>query len=562
MATTIRELLVSIGIKADARGLKKFDARLDAAKRNLGGLARFATLATVAVIGIGAGMLKIASDTAKFGDDMAKMGKRLSLTSEQVQELGFAAGISGAGFADVELGFRRMSKVAADAQRGLSTSVDAFEALGVAFEEAPGQLKKPLALFLDLAQAISEQTDETKQAALAQEVFGRGGTRLLPMLREGKAGIKALMKEAQALGIVMSDESAVAAEEFTDSLLRAKSIMTGLRNTIGNELIPRLTEMLDNFRDWVGVNRDWIRQQIDQKVALITRQFERMLVIGKRVNEFVQIKVGGWGRIFKAVGAALAVAGIVKILVAVNSLVQLGIALWPLLGALATATGSAAAGAFTVAGGAVAAVLLAIPLLLLLLDDLIVLFKGGDSVIGRFVARFGDIEALMKSVGQITKSTTRAWDAFGDSISAVLDLIVAILPSLEVLRPLIDGMFDGFLGSKADEIVKFFEGIGIIIEGWALIFERLVPQIERLTAAVPAGGISSPTLSGLAMSRLAPVSIGGGAGAGPVNRSRNVSQTIQIDVRSTDPVGAAREIEAAMERQHRRARAALAGGEL
>ena len=108
-------------------------------------------------------------------------------------------------------------RTAYDALRGLSTAVDAFADLGINIYAADGQLKGTEQLFMESAEALSKMENNTKKAALATVVFGRAGTSLLPMLRDGPEGLLAVMEEAKKLGIVMSTEDATAAAQFADA---------------------------------------------------------------------------------------------------------------------------------------------------------------------------------------------------------------------------------------------------------------------------------------------------------------------------------------------------------
>ena len=93
-----------------------------------------------------------------------------------------------------ENGIKRMSGFVEDAKDGLKTSTDALDKLGISVEDLQGL--SPEESFRMLSSAIADLPDEVQKAALAQDVFGRSGTRLLPLLKEGSEGIAALRQEA------------------------------------------------------------------------------------------------------------------------------------------------------------------------------------------------------------------------------------------------------------------------------------------------------------------------------------------------------------------------------
>ena len=87
--------------------------------------------------------------------------------------------------------------------------------------------------------------DEVQKAALAQDVFGRSGTRLLPLLKEGSEGIAALRQEAHELGVVFDQDAANSAAEFSDSMTRLKARFQGIAFTVARNLVPTLTKIID-----------------------------------------------------------------------------------------------------------------------------------------------------------------------------------------------------------------------------------------------------------------------------------------------------------------------------
>ncbi len=161
----------------------------------LGAIAHFAG----SPAGMFAGLLVASKTFASVGDDLDKMSSRVGVSVEFLSALSHAAKIGGTEIAAMEVGIRRLQRTAYDATRGLSTAVDAFEDLHVNIYAADGQLKSTEQLFMESAAALSRMENNTKKAALATVVFGRAGTGLLPMLREGPEGLLAVMEEAKRL---------------------------------------------------------------------------------------------------------------------------------------------------------------------------------------------------------------------------------------------------------------------------------------------------------------------------------------------------------------------------
>lgn len=229
---------------------KKFGAAVSAAGKKL-------MVVGTAVVGP---FLLAAKSFAKMGDDLDKMSGRVGASVEFLSALGFAAQIGGSNIETMEKNIRRLQRTAYDAQRGLSTAVDGFNDLGISATNADGTLKDTEQLFMETIDALSKVESETKKAALAQVIFGRGGTAMLPMLKQGKEGLQALMEEAKKRGFVITKEEADAAAAFTDAITRlgtsAKRAWFQIGAAIaGTGFVDQLTMFVDLTRKWIGENK-------------------------------------------------------------------------------------------------------------------------------------------------------------------------------------------------------------------------------------------------------------------------------------------------------------------
>jgi len=122
----------------------------------------------------------------------------------------------------------------------------------------------------EAATKLAKMTDETKQVALATDIFGaRYGTQLLPMLKEGGEGIEALMEKAKELGIVMSTEAAAKAAEFNDRITDLKESVGGMGRSIGEILIPPLIkfsekaiEIIKKIKAWADAHKPLVEMLV------------------------------------------------------------------------------------------------------------------------------------------------------------------------------------------------------------------------------------------------------------------------------------------------------------
>ncbi|MBT9153251.1 MAG: hypothetical protein DDT35_01480 [Firmicutes bacterium] len=105
---------------------------------------------------------------------------------------------------------------------------------------------------METALALSQVENSTEKAALATAIFGRAGTKLLPVLAGGKDGLFAFFEEAERLGVVMSKEDVKSATLFGDAMTRLKLTLKGVAVKVGGAVAPILTELGNKLAEIAG----------------------------------------------------------------------------------------------------------------------------------------------------------------------------------------------------------------------------------------------------------------------------------------------------------------------
>ncbi len=259
---TLREIITKLGFKVDKAGLARGNAGLRQLQTQAKKTTREAKKVGQAFAGIGTKILSVGlqqarraigfltTDFAASTDAAAKQARALGLSIGSLQRLQFASKIAGASQEDVSTGLRVLAKRLRDARNGLSTAKLAFAEVGISAKSLKGQRLD--VVFKRLANRFRGIADPAQKAALAQELFGRGGLALINTLNLGSAGIGKLGDRAQRLGIVLSQQTAAKAEKFTDSMLEAKSAMQGVRNVLAAQLLPKITALATRFANFIA----------------------------------------------------------------------------------------------------------------------------------------------------------------------------------------------------------------------------------------------------------------------------------------------------------------------
>ena len=249
-----------------SQGMRRFGQTL---RDNAQDLRRVGIAATAMGGAIAAAMGLAVKSFANVGDEIQKMSLRTGISVEALSELRFAAQIAGAEISGLEIGIRRMSSAIIDADAGLAESIRAFDQLGIKISDVINLT--PEDAFFTLVEALGEVENANLQSALAQDIFGRSGTALLPLLEQGAAGFRALRQEAHDLGATFDQETANAAAELVDAMTRLKFSAGAIVFTIGAQLAPALIDLANRLTTVVSIVGEWTREHPTlTKVLLIS----------------------------------------------------------------------------------------------------------------------------------------------------------------------------------------------------------------------------------------------------------------------------------------------------
>ncbi len=254
---TVKSLLVKFGTDTAQMeaGFKKADGLIERNAEKFKQAGRTMAVAGAAITGAFTLMIR---EYVKAGDELHKMSLRTSISVEALSALKFAAEISGASIDDIEKGIKKMSKTILDASDGLATYVRAFDRIGLSAEEL---IKlSPEEQFDKIAKAIAAVENPTIRAATAQDIFGRAGTKLLPLFAAGEEGLEKLKKRAHELGIVFDQEAADKAAILNDAMTDLKGSLAGASRSIVETLVPVITDLSGKISNIVIEVKDWVKE--------------------------------------------------------------------------------------------------------------------------------------------------------------------------------------------------------------------------------------------------------------------------------------------------------------
>lgn len=321
---TVRELTARYDMKFNDKGVKKADNAMSGLIK--GAQALGAALAGAFVI---RGIANFANEFTAAGDLIAKTAKKLGVTTDALQEMRFAAELTGVSVRGFDVGFQRFTRRMAEAAQGLGETKKVFKEFGIQLKDDSGNLRTAESVLDDVADVMASIESPADRVRLAFKLFDTEGVDLVNTLSGGSEKLREMREEARELGGVIENDLIKQAEENTDTMLRWRTAMIGVKATIARALLPFINKVTKfMIRAKSGVER-FIKSSNILSAALLVLSVILGRVATQALKSFVAANAG-------AILTFLKFAGILI-------------------------------------------------LLILIVDDLLTLFQGGKSVIGDFI---------------------------------------------------------------------------------------------------------------------------------------------------------------------------------
>lgn len=244
--------------------VKKSTDKLSAFERTTGKAGRSMMKAGAMMVGtgaaIGGAMLGMAKSTADYGNMAAKTARSVGMDAEEYQKLAYAAKYAGVDQQKFSASMVKFNKNVVDAASGSKTAGQVFKDLGIKLKDGAGNLRAPNEILSDVADVFKNTKDGAGKTALAYELLGRSGADMISLLNGGADGIEAMGKEAEKLGMVISNDAAHASEDFCDNLDRVKDSARGVVFQLGAALIPAINDTAIKVKEVINKITEWLRE--------------------------------------------------------------------------------------------------------------------------------------------------------------------------------------------------------------------------------------------------------------------------------------------------------------
>lgn len=198
---------------------------------------------SAAAAGVGAALAGNAYKAAQSADDLNTMSKQTGFTVEELQKMQYASDL-------VDVSMDTMAGSVMKLTKNMANGSDAFGKLGISVkDEMTGQLRDANTVWYETLWALSKVENETERDALAMEIFGKSAADLSGIVDDGGVALIGYGKEAEDLGLILSQDSVDAANQFNDAMdqLKARTAQAFLEAgaSLAETLVPALEKLVE-----------------------------------------------------------------------------------------------------------------------------------------------------------------------------------------------------------------------------------------------------------------------------------------------------------------------------
>ena len=268
---------MSVATTVEIRGIDKTKAAFASVRKSMGNLNKSVGGLKTAVAGLlgTAALGALAGKLRSTADDIGKLATSLNIGTDSVQKFRFAAQLGGTEIGAFDAAIRKFAIKSGEAFEGVTSAVDAFNRLGVSFKDASGNLLPLDELLLRTAEGFKRIKNSGEEAAIANDLFGQKGVRMLAFLTQGREAIEGAGRALETYGGVIDQKGIRATEQFNDRI-------TLLKNS-----------MLEFFSPVIQVANDAL-SPFFEKAELAAKPLPELLeLIQKQINEFDSLRKTG-----------------------------------------------------------------------------------------------------------------------------------------------------------------------------------------------------------------------------------------------------------------------------
>lgn len=187
-------------------------------------------------------MFDLATASAKVEGKFVDLNQQTGISTELLSAFDVLATTTGSSLDGLSQSFVIFQKHLEEAEDPMSSAAGLFSELGIQTTDTESALRQTFA-------TLARMPEGFRQTAIAQELFGRAGKSVLAIIKETNGNLDEAIKKFRALGLIVSEEDARAADRFNDELELLHRQFEDLSVELGKEFLPAALEVVRALSD-------------------------------------------------------------------------------------------------------------------------------------------------------------------------------------------------------------------------------------------------------------------------------------------------------------------------
>lgn len=225
---------------------------------------------------VATGLSALTLKSALAADDLNTLAKQSGFSTADIQKWQYASDLIDVSIDDIVKSAAKMKKNMISTS---STTVDAWNQLGIKVKDSNGHLRNSTTVFYETLTALSKVQNETERDTLAMTLFGKSADSLAGIVDDGGAALQELAGKAEKAGVILSQDTLDGANALNDKVDTLKATVKGFAGKVGSELAGRASKALDivgshfskafntSPMDWLNGKLDTLMAKLDSWIA-------------------------------------------------------------------------------------------------------------------------------------------------------------------------------------------------------------------------------------------------------------------------------------------------------
>lgn len=201
------------------------------------------------------------------GAAIQDIADKVSVSTTELQQMRFAAIQTGVGVRALDMGLQRFSRRIGEVAQGQGELLKTAQQYNVTLRNADGTMRSNIDILKDFADVIKNAESQQERLRIAFKLFDSEGAALVNTLRDGRVGLEAFMKQAEAFGAVMTKEVVAKAKLADDNLTSLTEVFKTAFNT----------SIIEGFASSLTLSEDRLRA-----VQMVGEQFGKTVAAAMR----------------------------------------------------------------------------------------------------------------------------------------------------------------------------------------------------------------------------------------------------------------------------------------